>query len=277
MMTDALRAAKVLPGFRNAADVASRRDQPGAAEAPAADASTASTCHVTWHETLDDVPDGPLIILANEFFDALPVHQAVRHGRRLARARDRDRRRRRTRFRRRRASRSRMFERILAAADQRRRRIGAMFEWRTDTCGARDRPPARTRRRRRADHRLRSRQSATRRHAAGRARAHLFRSAGRRPGLADLTAHVDFQALAAAADSIGARVHGPVEQGEFLRRLGIERRADAAQGRCAPIASEEIDAACRPPDRRGHGRHGRDCSRCSGLSHPKPQALPGFD
>src|SRR5262249_62035169 len=27
--------------------------------------------------SIQDVPDGPLIVLANEFFDALPVHQAV--------------------------------------------------------------------------------------------------------------------------------------------------------------------------------------------------------
>ena len=30
--------------------------------------------------TLDDVPGGPAIIVANEFFDALPVHQAVKHA-----------------------------------------------------------------------------------------------------------------------------------------------------------------------------------------------------
>ena len=32
---------------------------------------------VDWHQSLDEVPDGPTIIVANEFFDALPVHQAV--------------------------------------------------------------------------------------------------------------------------------------------------------------------------------------------------------
>jgi len=31
-----------------------------------------------WHETFDEVPDGPVIVLANELFDALPVNQAIK-------------------------------------------------------------------------------------------------------------------------------------------------------------------------------------------------------
>ncbi len=34
----------------------------------------------TWHTTLAEVPDGPMILLANEFFDALPIRQYVRRG-----------------------------------------------------------------------------------------------------------------------------------------------------------------------------------------------------
>jgi SAM-dependent MidA family methyltransferase len=49
------------------------------------------------------------------------------------------------------------------------------------------------------------------------------------PGLADLTAHVDFPGFLAAAEAAGARV-SPVEfQGDFLRRLGIEARAARLQ------------------------------------------------
>lgn len=47
------------------------------------------------------------------------------------------------------------------------------------------------------------------------------------PGTADLTAHVDFEALARRARAAGLTVHGPVEQGSFLRTLGIEQRAAA--------------------------------------------------
>ena len=45
------------------------------------------------------------------------------------------------------------------------------------------------------------------------------------PGEADLTAHVGFAALAAAARP--ARAWGPVPQGVFLERLGITARAEA--------------------------------------------------
>ena len=51
------------------------------------------------------------------------------------------------------------------------------------------------------------------------------------PGRADLSADVDFAALAAAAHTVqGASVAGPTPQGEFLQRLGIkERLARAAE------------------------------------------------
>ena len=47
------------------------------------------------------------------------------------------------------------------------------------------------------------------------------------PGEQDLTAHVDFEAVARAASSAAARTSGPVGQGEWLRRLGIEQRAQS--------------------------------------------------
>ncbi len=34
----------------------------------------------TWHERFMDVPEGPTIIIANEFFDALPQHQFMKKG-----------------------------------------------------------------------------------------------------------------------------------------------------------------------------------------------------
>ncbi len=50
------------------------------------------------------------------------------------------------------------------------------------------------------------------------------------PGEADLTAHVDFAILADIAQSRGARWLGTVSQGQFLRALGIEARAEALAG-----------------------------------------------
>jgi SAM-dependent MidA family methyltransferase len=32
---------------------------------------------VSWYATLDELPDGPLILLTNEFVDALPIRQFV--------------------------------------------------------------------------------------------------------------------------------------------------------------------------------------------------------
>jgi len=46
------------------------------------------------------------------------------------------------------------------------------------------------------------------------------------PGEADLTAHVDFAALAPIAQSRGCKWLGTVAQGRWLRQLGIETRAD---------------------------------------------------
>ena len=59
------------------------------------------------------------------------------------------------------------------------------------------------------------------------------------PGEQDLTAHVDFTALAQAAGGAGATVHGPVAQGQWLTALGLSQRA-AALARAAPARAEEI-------------------------------------
>ena len=62
------------------------------------------------------------------------------------------------------------------------------------------------------------------------------------PGEADLTAHVDFATLAQIAQSRGARWLGTVTQGEWLRALGIDARADALAG-FAPQHREALLAA----------------------------------
>ncbi|RMD65231.1 MAG: class I SAM-dependent methyltransferase, partial [Alphaproteobacteria bacterium] len=65
------------------------------------------------------------------------------------------------------------------------------------------------------------------------------------PGTADLTADVDFAALARAAQEAGARTHGPVRQGDFLRALGLEARAAALSRRATPAQARDIAAAVR--------------------------------
>jgi SAM-dependent MidA family methyltransferase len=62
------------------------------------------------------------------------------------------------------------------------------------------------------------------------------------PGEADLSAHVDFAALARAASTAPVRVYGPISQGDFLQGLGIEARG-AALMRKNPAAAAEVAQA----------------------------------
>jgi SAM-dependent MidA family methyltransferase len=73
-------------------------------------------------------------------------------------------------------------------------------------------------------------------------RLHQYADPWTAPGEADLTAHVDFEALGRAAAEAGIRPHGPVAQGEWLAKLGIDART-AALAASAPHRSEELRAA----------------------------------
>jgi SAM-dependent MidA family methyltransferase len=72
--------------------------------------------------------------------------------------------------------------------------------------------------------------------------SHGFADPWQNPGSRDLTAHVDFEALARAASAEGVRVAGPRGQGDWLRAMGIDQRA-AALSAAAPERSAEIEAA----------------------------------
>jgi SAM-dependent MidA family methyltransferase len=81
---------------------------------------------------------------------------------------------------------------------------------------------------------------------------HSYADPWQGPGTRDLTAHVDFEALGTAAEAEGVRVLGPAEQGAWLRGLGIEARAAAlarSSGREADMeaARERLTA----PDQMG--------------------------
>jgi SAM-dependent MidA family methyltransferase len=74
--------------------------------------------------------------------------------------------------------------------------------------------------------------------------AHEYADPWAEPGERDLTAHVDFQALGEAAAGEGVRVVGPREQGAWLEALGIEVRAETL-ARAAPERAEEVASARR--------------------------------
>ncbi len=92
------------------------------------------------------------------------------------------------------------------------------------------------------------------------------------PGEADLTAHVDFSVLAAIAQSRDVRWLGTVEQGDWLRSLGIEARADALAA-FAPAHAPEIFAA---RDRLIDGQQMGALFKVMGLAGPKWPDGAGF-
>jgi SAM-dependent MidA family methyltransferase len=271
MMSDALRATKVVPEFREATTV-HLVEMSRALRERQEEALIGSGFPIMWHGGLDDVPEGPTIVLANEFIDALPVNQAVKqddgwHERQVGVGEDGK------------------YTFVVAAeplahfdrtlpASVRSAPVGAIFEWRPDyavldLC----------RRLKRSGGAALLIDYGHVTSAVGETlqavRSHRFTDPLSAPGEVDLTAHVDFEALAAAADSIGARVHGPVAQADFLLRLGIEKRA-AMLRRAAPDKSSEFDAALtRLTDRSPRGMGA--LFKVLGLSARPLAALPGLE
>ncbi|MDO9126821.1 MAG: SAM-dependent methyltransferase, partial [Parvibaculum sp.] len=76
-------------------------------------------------------------------------------------------------------------------------------------------------------------------------RDHKFADPFDAPGEADITVHVDFEALSRAIRAGGADVHGPASQGTFLTALGIAARAEALSRNATASQREDIAAALR--------------------------------
>lgn len=94
------------------------------------------------------------------------------------------------------------------------------------------------------------------------------------PGAADLTAHVDFESFAAAARKAGAVTHGPLAQGLFLTRLGLFQRVDRLARSQSPAgASALIEAARRLAEPDHMGRLFKVLALCS----PGTPVPPGFE
>ena len=272
MMKDALRAAKVMPDFREAVVMHLVEISP-ALEAQQERTLEHLAMPMYWHPALNDVPKGPAIILANEFFDALPVHQAVKaefgwHERRveidpsgnLAFA----------------AAPEPLphFERLLPPALH-NAPPGSIFEWRADNVAmelgrrlARDGGAALV-----IDYGHAESAAGDTLQAVGQ---HAFADPLTAPGNIDLTAHVDFQALARAVEAMGASGFGPLTQAEFLRRLGIETRAASLKAKAAEAARVDIDAALTRligEDRTGMGA----LFKVAAFAHPALGVPPGFE
>lgn len=106
-------------------------------------------------------------------------------------------------------------------------------------------------------------------------RGHHYADVLEAPGEADLTAHVDFAALRAAAERTGARAYGPVTQGELLGRLGIERRAARLKA-VTPTKAVALDQAIARLTQAGSTGMGT-LFKALALAHPALAPLPGFE
>ncbi|MEM8555118.1 MAG: SAM-dependent methyltransferase [Pseudomonadota bacterium] len=78
LMADIWRATKGVPGFQQAAQVALVEASP---KLRATQAKHLADVPPSWHDNVADLPQGPLFLVANEFFDALPIRQFVRGAR----------------------------------------------------------------------------------------------------------------------------------------------------------------------------------------------------
>jgi SAM-dependent MidA family methyltransferase len=228
---------------------------------------------VLWHQRLEDVPEGPMIVVANEFFDALPVQQAVKRS-------------------------DGWHERMIGldaaggftfvagpeplahfaetiAQAVRDAPVEAVYEWRGEQLVfeigrriAHDGGAALA-----IDYGYTKGEWGDTLQAVAR---HRYADPLETPGQVDLTAHVDFAALAVAAESVGATAQGPLPQRDFLLRLGIERRAEALKARAAPEQAAAIDQALARLLDAGADGMGR-LFKAIAFAHPKLGALPGFE
>jgi hypothetical protein len=220
MMNDVLRVAKVMPGFRAAIALHMIEISP-ALERLQRQALSAADVPVSWHRSIEDVPDGPLIVLANEFFDALPIHQAVMcadgwHQRVIKIGED-------DRFQ---FGTERdpipLFDKLLPR-NLGTAKIGDIFEWRADNIAL---EIGRRVVRFGADHRLRPCRERDRRHAASR------RPAPRRRSAADAGRGRSHRACGFSGAGAGGRGHGrPRARPGAARRAVAPARHRATGGR----------------------------------------------
>lgn len=236
LMADALRAARVRPEFLRA-----MRLHLVEISAPlrAQQAQRLDALAPVWHDAAATLPAGPMILIGNEFLDALPIHQFrmtengwreravesaqdelawthIAPGRELDLLRPEHR-----------AARPGDIAEVCPAAVSLARSIAERFAQDSGAALFFDYGPTRSG--------LGDSLQALRGHRP----ADPLREAGQ----ADLTAHVDFAALAEAARGHGAKAFGPVGQGPFLQVLGIEQRASMLAAKAGAEDRAAIAAA----------------------------------
>ena len=236
LMADALRALQRLPGFIGCADVVLVETSPllrGVQQETLADCGTG----ISWRERIEALPPGPLIVIANEFIDALPIRQIVWRG---------------GQWRERcvRIGANGGFEfcdgPVVASESLRR---DAQLQQLPESSILEIRPAANATVAALADRASQAPLAALivdYGHEATECgdtlqavSRHKFADPLRDPGAVDLTAHVDFGALKDAAEAKGLRVYGPKPQGALLLELGLEARLEKL---CEDATEEQRDA-----------------------------------
>ncbi len=269
LMRDVLRAARGLSGFPEAISVTLVEMSGRLIEAQRGTLRGAEVS-IRWQPAPDPLPAGPCLIVANEFIDALPVSQFVRAG-------------------------NQWRERLVGLEDG--RLAFAVSDRGTDRADAVARdlsaaPGDIVERRAEAEALVRGIGSHLSAHGGAAllvdyghrssgigdtlqaVRSHEYHPPLDAPGSADLTAHVDFEALARAGREGGARIHGPVTQRSFLTELGILHRHRSLAETAGDAQRRSLDAALRRLI--GAGEMG-SLFKVLALAAPGLQIEAGFD
>jgi SAM-dependent MidA family methyltransferase len=226
---------------------------------------------ITWHDSFEDVPDGFLLLVANELFDAIPIRQFVKtelgfRERMVGLDADDN-----LCF----AAGVATIDPDLLPAPGQDVPVGTIFE----VAPARDAVMAAI-----ASRLKRTDGSALiidYGHMATNfgetlqaIRAHQFDPPLAHPGEADITSHVDFEQLARRAVAEGLRINGLTYQGDFLLAMGITERAEALARGKDLIVQEGIRQDAERLAGSGEGKMG-DLFKVLAVSHP-PVALVPF-
>lgn len=234
LMADLLRASRSVPGFHDALTIHMVETSPVLANAQYMKLRTLHP-RIEWLDHVEQLPASRTILIANEFFDALPVKQfqmtdeGVRE-RRVVWDDDNQR-----------------FLFTLGPAGLQLAKSGSIIPVGTIMEQS---PATRSTMRQIAQH-LKAHGGAAliidygyltdAHHDTLQAvKNHSFWPVLKDPGEADITAHVDFPSLATIAEDCGLVTHGPVGQGEFLVRLGAEMRAQMLLKAATPEQKEPI-------------------------------------
>lgn len=246
LMRDALRAAAVVPLFMQGVQVHMVEMSPTLRDRQRATLADLPDLAVSWTASLDQVPEGPTLVIANEFFDALPIRQIERapHGwceRLVDIDPDTDLSNPRFRF---------VLEAFgsagasLVPTSLKNAPVGSVVEISPVSAAV-----ARV-----IGERLANAPGAAividygyEGPAVGDTlqalRQHNFAPALEQPGQVDVTAHVDFTSIANAARDGGAVASAVLAQGEWLGRIGIVARAMSLKRTASPAQAKDIDTA----------------------------------